>query len=55
MNEDHTCEDLILFCAQFCTGSAEVRAGFPPKILEPSLTNLKDAGLLNSSVTIRSI
>lgn len=53
-NETHTVDDLCRFCSQ-CTGGQPVKVlgGFPPKDLTDGGATLKDAGILNSAVTVK--
>eukprot|EP00931_Biecheleriopsis_adriatica_P109599 TRINITY_DN83865_c0_g1_i1.p1 TRINITY_DN83865_c0_g1~~TRINITY_DN83865_c0_g1_i1.p1 ORF type:complete len:240 (-),score=64.77 TRINITY_DN83865_c0_g1_i1:69-788(-) len=52
-NEEHTVGDLRTFCVQ-CVGQAmTIMGGFPPKPLSDDSLTLKEAGLLNSAVTVK--
>lgn len=53
-NEDHTVGDLRRYCQDCANGQAmQIMGGFPPKPVTDDAQTLKDAGLINSAVTVR--
>jgi SEP domain/UBX domain len=56
LNEDTTCEELLLFVRSVSNDpEVSIFAGFPPKPIETGSATIKSAGLCNSAVTVRKL